>query len=281
MFRLHDGYSPLVSSPPKGSEAHNHNEKGAPHHPKNSPSLVTLFLLCFGLGVSLLTAGGTVHLLYNAKTGPQFVVSISPGGGIAPPGTLGFRLERDPVQSSGNSANVTFIGPSGTIALNVDRIGPSVISRFKRSTPFESFPQPSYRLAEEIVLTYDDYAILQFGELDSSKHHCVIAALRSEPMDERVKLLSPHTSIQVWNVSQSTPLALQEVTYIHRPPRRNYLGDVDFRSGPISLTETFVCPQQGWLTVEVKCQQWNGCEVQFQQEIASQNHGIHLLQWND
>jgi len=162
-------------------------------------------------------------------------------------------------------------------AVDVAILMPKIVSRVSRLTPTSVLSYPSDGLAEHVVLTHDDSAILQFDNLDSSKRFCALVNLGAED-GQPFTVLGPKNTALVWQLNVSTPLDPSTISFVHRPPRLDYVGWLGFDNPETAATATFPCPEER-LTVELQAQEW-ACAVHFDQPYGGTPTGVVLALWN-
>jgi len=279
MSSLHRGYAPINTSEKLHLNALSDEPEAEAHHTTVVDFTWTHLLLSILVISVALTA--YVAILLLALNPPLSNLQFCPALSASPPGTLGARWNDTPVAyTSVNSSTAFEVTLNPSISEARHYIGPRVISLLQRTSPFESSGSgASAGTAEDILLTYNDLVLLQFGPIEASLPNCAIAFVWPKSQNSDVVLLGPEASIQVWNVSLRGTLDPAVISYTHRPPRRNYLGNVDLASTAASETGGFRCPTQPFVTVELTCHHWNGCHVLLHQQIAPTYSGLQLAQW--
>jgi len=178
--------------------------------------------------------------------------------------------------------------------VDVNIVFPSVVAHINQTDPERVYTEESSGESKRFVLSHENSMILQFSQLDPTKNTCAVVGFRPSTTD--LTLPRPYKSegeinvIEVWNLttpSSSPALDAQTLSYDHRPPRTNYIGNLDFRMAPNSTTNRFPCPvgegEQGMVSVEFRCQRWE-CWVEMdliREEAGETRLGFELAQWNE
>ncbi|EJU03347.1 hypothetical protein DACRYDRAFT_99613 [Dacryopinax primogenitus] len=177
--------------------------------------------------------------------------------------------------------------------VDVNVVFPSVVAHLNASDAERVYSEHSAGRSKKFVLTRENSMLLQYTNLDPTKHTCTIVGFR--PSSD-LTVPRPYTAegeinvIEVWNLTRtgSGLLDPQTLSYNHRPPRGNYIGNIDFRMSPNSTTNKFLCPVgeadgTGIVSVEFRCQRWE-CKVELDmllEQDGAPRLGFELAQWNE
>ncbi|KZO92710.1 hypothetical protein CALVIDRAFT_567191 [Calocera viscosa TUFC12733] len=172
--------------------------------------------------------------------------------------------------------------------VDVNVVFPSVMAHINQTDPEVVYAEDTAGDSKKFVLSHENSMILQFTNFDDTKRDCAIVGFR--PSDTDLTLPRPYKAegeinvIEVWNLTRTGVLDAQTLSYDHRPPRTNYIGNIDFRKSPNSTTNRFPCPtgDGASVAVEFRCQRWE-CWVEMDMIRSDQDGarlGFELAQWN-
>ncbi|KZT53962.1 hypothetical protein CALCODRAFT_500514 [Calocera cornea HHB12733] len=253
------------------------------------PLLILAFLAALGttmLNVSLLPF--TLSALQSQKQGPRW-----PEPTYEPERYIG--LNRPPLLEGAAkdfSQLIPFQYRNGT-QVDVNVVFPSVMAHVNQSDPEVVYTAETAGEHKKFVLSHENSMIMQFTNLDPTKSSCAVVGFRPSTSDLTVP--RPYTAdgeinvIEVWNLTLpstgSSLLDAQTLSYDHRPPRSNYVGNIDFRQSPNSTTNHFRCPvgEHASVAIEFRCQRW-ACWVEMDMvrgEADGERLGFELAQWNE
>lgn len=249
---------------------------GPTEKPKGRGTVVELVLWVL-LAVSVSSLWEVNVLIQQARTG----LAVSPAQvadrpDIAPPGTLApFTLETD---ESTRYPSFLVVYESSSAAISL--LPPKVVSLLQRSQPSRIFHNASQQELRAIRVNHDFNVIMQFELPDSQGKLCAIA-LPPGIENQTLILHGSQRYASVWNVADApVPLNPSTISYLHHPPRREFIGQIEFGYEHMDGTDAFPCPSDGTVTVLLQCMEVEDCSIKLRQSVDEGSYGVQLAQWS-